>query len=423
MRVLLYSDAMNPELSSEPGFIFNIARAIVDHVDEVVVATQIRNKEAIDRIDMGHAKVVYLDTEYIARPIWRLSSILRFNAANLTAVKYPVQCAFEYALWKHFKDELDNNTFDIVHRIGPISSALPSPLASWTKTPFVIGPVNGGLPYPENFRDVMRKEGEWLRYVRGLYTALPYVKSTYTNASAILAAFQHTIERLPIKDTGRIFNIPEIAADPNVFSDTDNPQKSPDEKLDFLFVGRLVPFKCVDVVVRAFAQSEILRKHRLIIAGDGPDRPLLEALITEHNLQDCVKLLGWTEKTAVADYMKSSDVFVFPSVRDSGGGVIAEAMVAGLPPVVVGYGPGLELVDSDSGVLVPLGKRQDHVDGFQKAMETLAGDETRRKNMGAAAQKRAMSCLTWDARAKRIVEIYRWCVDGKTEKPRDMMQL
>lgn len=419
MRVLLFSDAMNPELPSEPGVAFNTARSIIDHVDEAVVVTQVRNREAIERVDMGGARVEFLDTEYIARPIWKVSKALRLNTASLTAVKYPVQYAFERELWKLFGDDLEHGRFDILHRVAPISSALPSPLASWSKTPFVIGPVNGALPYPPEFQDVLRREGEWLRHIRGGYRLLPHAVSTYSKAKAILAAFDHTIAALPPGNNDRIFDFPEVGADPTQFAHT-GPRPDKD-RLEFLFVGRLVPFKCADVAISAFAESPTLRKHRLVFAGDGPERAALEKLVAEKNLGDCVEFLGWTEKAEVGRRMQSADVFVFPSIRDAGAGVMAEAMMAGLPSVVVAYGPGKHLVTPECGIQIPLGSRADHAEGFRVAMEQLADSKERRLAMGDAAHERAMSYLSWDARAKRIVDVYRWVTGEQANRPKGLL--
>ena len=257
MRVLIYADGCNPDFPSEPSFVYNTIRAIIDHVDEAVVVTQVRNKTAIDKKGMGKAEVIYLDTEYIARPIQKLDSTLKLGPSVGTAAKYPVQYAFERQLWKRFKPELQAGTFDIIHRLGPISAAQPSPLASWSSVPFVIGPINGGLPYPPQFKDVLWREGEWLRYIRQGYRLLPHATATFRNAAAILAAFEHTIEKLPPNNTDRIFDFPEIGANPDQFSGkVRNPQK---KRIDFLFVGRLVPFKCADVAILAFANSKNLK--------------------------------------------------------------------------------------------------------------------------------------------------------------------
>ncbi len=420
MRVLIYASACNPDFASEPSVVYQTCRSIVDIVDEAVVVTHIRNKKAIDAKGMGKAQVVYLDTEYIARPITRISYALKLGAASGTAIQYPVQYAFERELWKRFKPELQAGAFDIVHRVGPISAALPSPLASWSSVPFVIGPINGGLPYPPQFSDVLRKEGEWLRYIRQGYRLLPYTASTFRNAAAILAAFEHTIENLPPGHEDRIIDVPEIGASPDQFSWKERPARK--DRIDFMFVGRLVPFKCVDVVISAFAASTALRKHRLRIVGDGPERHRLEKLVRDNGLEDCVTFCGWVSQADVAQLMQESDVFSFPSIRDAGAGVIAEAMMAGLVSVVVNYGPGHHLITDKSGIRIPLGSRDDHVRGFRDAMERLVTDTPLRLSLGKGARERAIERLAWPAKAQKIIDIYKWVIGLRPDKPSGLLR-
>lgn len=189
MRVLLFADHCNPEFSSEPLVGYNTCRSIAGQVDEAVVVTQIRNRDAIERAGMAGAEVVYLDTEYVARPVWKISKALRLGADSGTAMKAITQYFFERDLWRRFGPDLVAGRFDIVHRVTPISSAIPCPLASWSPTPLVIGPVNGGLPYPAQFGSVRRKEGEWLRYIRGGWRPIPpcaaALGKTHINARGI----------------------------------------------------------------------------------------------------------------------------------------------------------------------------------------------------------------------------------------------
>jgi len=423
MRVLLYAEALNPHMPSEPNFVYQIARAIVDHVDEVVVATQIRNREALEEVGLGTAEIVYLDTEYVARSISRVSDRLKLGTANLTAAKLPMQYAFEHALWKKLGPQIKAGKFDLIHRLGPISSTMPSPIAKWAQVPFVIGPVNGGLPYPPHFTDLIGKEKEWLRYLRNGYKALPYARHTYRKASAILAAFDHTIATLPMDGRAKTFNVPEVGADPDLFTPKDDTvsNASAAKGTTFFMAGRMVPFKCMDVAVRAFVQSKRMGGNRFVIAGDGPERAALEKIVADAGAEDKVEFLGWTSKEIVAEQMQAADVFVFPTIRDSGAGVIVEAMMAGMPSIVVGYGPGLHLLDDESGIRVPLSTRDDHVDSFRAAMERLAENDTDRLQMGRAARERAVKYLTWDGRGRRIAEIYDWVLGQRADKPADMI--
>lgn len=423
MRVLLYAEALNPTMSSEPYFLYEIARAIIDNVDEVVLVTQTRNRAAIEADGLAATEIIYIDTEYVARPISRMSTRLNLGIANLTAAKVPMQYAFEFGLWKQLKGRIKAGEFDVIHRLGPISSAMPSPLASWSPVPFVIGPVNGGLAFPPHFTDLIGKSKEWLRHVRNGYKMLPYARGTFRKSAAVLAAFEHTIELLPPAVADKVFDVPEVGADPDLFAAKDfgGDAADPDRPTTFFMAGRMLAVKCMDVAVRAFVQSEHLRKQRLVIAGDGPDRALLEQIVAEAGAQDSVEFLGWTSLETVAEHMSTADVFVFPSVRDSGAGVIVEAMMASMPSIVVGYGPGQHLLDDESGVRVPLGTRADHVVGFQAAMERLSTDPDARIAMGKAARNRALNYLSWDQKGRKIVDVYRWVLGETDQKPSDLL--
>ena len=102
--------------------------------------------------------------------------------------------------------------------------------------------------------------------------------------------------------------------------------------------GRLVPYKLPEVIIRAFANSSILQQHKLAIVGDGQERPRLEQLIAEHNLGNCVKLLGQKTQAEVGELMRQAEIFAFPSIRELGAGVVVEAMACGMACVVVDYG-------------------------------------------------------------------------------------
>jgi glycosyltransferase involved in cell wall biosynthesis len=380
------------------------------------VATHQFFRESIEGAGgLGRAEVAYLDFEHQARRAWKLIKRLKLSAAGSTLVSYPLQIAFERGVSERFRSELTQGRFDIVHRVTPQSSALPSPLASLSPVPFVIGPINGGLPYPKQFRRELWREREWLRYVRDLGQFLPYVRSTYRNAAAILASGRHTIDRLPIRDEDKVLNLMEIGFDPTRFAPAlERPSRN---TLTFLFVGRLVPFKCTRIAVAAFGSSPRLRRHRLLIAGDGPEREPLKEQIRSLGLEDTVELLGNRRNDEIAALMGSADVFVLPSIRESGGLVVAEAMASGLPCVVTDYGGPANVMADDCGFKIPLGDPDELAHRFREKLELLAMDGDLRTRMGQAAAERIRRSFTWDSKARMIHEVYRWVLGQRPDKP------
>jgi glycosyltransferase involved in cell wall biosynthesis len=260
------------------------------------------------------------------------------------------------------------------------------------------------------------REGEVLRYVRGLVNHLPYVASTYRNAAAILACCPHTVQTLPAAARDRVIDVgPEVGFDAERFRPPE--KKPPHERLMFLFVGGLVPFKCAHLAVEAFGASSELRRHRLLIVGEGPERRRLVEMVRTLRLESCVEFLGVVPQERVAELMRTSDVFVFPSIRDAGAGVVIEAMASGLPCVVADHGGPASLVTPQSGVKLPLGTRDEMVQSLVRELERLAEDPALRHRLGEAARQRASDYFTWESKARSIIEIYRWVLGQRPDKP------
>lgn len=413
MRVLILADDCNPEWPSLPVVGYQAARAIAEHAD-VVVATHIRNRQNIERVGFGRAAVRYFDTEYIARPMFKLATWLRGGTSTAwttaIALAYPSYIAFEWEVWKATRDELRRREFDVVHRLTPMSPTLPSPMASWSPVPFVLGPLNGGLRWPAAFYGELVREREWLSWVRSAYRTFPYHRSTYRHSRAILAAFEHTIRDLPKCARARVFDLPEVGIAPDIFNATTS--HSNRARKTILFVGRFVPYKLPQLVVRAFAARPALRAHRLVMVGDGPERPAVEQLVRTHGLESSVDLLGWKTQAEVAALMREADIFAFPSIRELGAGVVVEAMACGLACVVVDYGGPGTLIDADRGIKVPLGTTHELEQSFGEALERLTSDDRTIARLGAAARQHAMQHYTWDAKARKILAIYEWVLSG-----------
>jgi glycosyltransferase involved in cell wall biosynthesis len=417
LKVLILADTCNPEWPSLPIVGYKYAKAIANYAD-VVVVTQIRNKPNIERYGIGNANVIYIDTEKVAAPIYKLATALRGGTGKgwtmQMAMDYPSYLAFEWFTWRKFRKELFQGEFDLVHRITPMTPTLPSFIAKDCPVPFLLGPLNGNLPWPRQFTAELKREKEWLSRFRDFYKLLPFYRSTYHNSSAILAAFDHTVSDIIESVKPVTINFPEVGIDPEVFSNSKRQLKS---KFTVLYVGRLVPYKLPEVVIRSFAASPILQEHKLKIVGEGPERSRLEKIISEHNLSNCVELTGQKKQSEVSDLMHQAEIFAFPSIRELGAGVVVEAMACGMACVVVDYGGPATLIDSDRGVKVAMGNLEELTQRFRKEMEELVSNPDRTTKLGEKAHDHAMAYYTWDAKAKKTLDIYHWVLDKKLEKP------
>lgn len=105
-----------------------------------------------------------------------------------------------------------------------------------------------------------------------------------------------------------------------------------EDSTKFLFIGRIVAEKNLEMLIRAFKKLDCKNK-KLIIVGDGSDRTYLQKITDELNLGDSVIFTGETAEPQ--KYYKKADFFVIPSKYESFGQVIAEALTAGVP--VIGF--------------------------------------------------------------------------------------
>src|SRR5262249_21754342 len=109
-------------------------------------------------------------------------------------------------------------------------------------------------------------------------------------------------------------------------------------RLQLIYVGRLVPYKACDLALRGGASLMREGRAQLNILGDGPERQRFESLADELGVRDSVKFCGWLSHAETLSQLKKSDVLVFPSLREFGGGVVFEALASGVVPVVADHG-------------------------------------------------------------------------------------
>ncbi|MBM1220415.1 glycosyltransferase family 4 protein [Ponticoccus sp. SC2-23] len=415
-RVLVIAEAANPDWVSVPLIGWSLARALAE-VADVHLVTQVRNRAAIIAAGLTEGDdFTAIDSEALARPLWALGGLLRMGEGKgwtalqaVSAISYPY---FERLVWKRFGAEIRKGRYDVVHRITPLSPTQSGPLAAHCAragVPYVIGPLNGGVPWPREFEAARRAEREWLSYVRGIYRYLPGRKSMLDATRCILAGSRHTATEFEQWQDRTIW-LPENAIDPVRFPDLPRPPTS--GPLRACFIGRMVPYKGPDMLLEA--ASELLRSGRMTLdlIGDGP---MMEELRKQAApLGQAVRLHGWLPHDKVQSVAGKCSLLAFPSVREFGGGVVLEAMAMGLAPLIVDYaGPG-ELVTDQTGYKVALGDRDAIVARFRSELNRLADDPEDVAARGACARAVARQNFTWSAKAGQVAEVYDW-ITGKRE--------
>lgn len=416
-RVLVIAEAANPEWTSVPLIGWELSQALAKVADTHLV-TQVRNRPAILRKGLIEDRdFSVIDNEAYAARLSSISARLQGGDGKgwttTSAFASLAYYSFEHATWKRFQQRLKAGEFDLVHRITPVSPTNQSLLAGRTaklKIPFIVGPLNGGVPWPKAFRSRQHAENEWLSYVRGLYKLMPFYRSMRRNSAAIIVGSKFTQHDMPASTGNRCVYLPENAVNMNLFGNPRPPGVS--LPLKAAFVGRLVPYKGADLLIEASVPLLRAGSLQLKIIGDGPQGPALKEKVRALKLESAVQFHGWVQHDQVQEVLRSCDFLALPSVREFGGGVVLEAMALAVTPVVADYAGPSELVDGSTGIRVPFSDERSLIGGFRSAMIKLIRAPERLNEMGAAARAKVLENFTWEAKAQQILGIYQAVLDG-----------
>lgn len=418
LRILVLAPFCDPEAVSMPYVTYSHAAALAKlHDVSLVIGTP---KEQSVRREGGPFRTI----EVVRMPAvermdaWIFKTILRsnFDTQALTLLGYPSSLAFEWYAWKAFKGRIRGGEFDVVLRVLPMSPVIGSPFARFLKNgpiPFVLGPLNGGLPWPAGFSQ-LENQKEWTSGLRSFYRYMPFSRSTYRYAAAIIAASSQVYSEFAAHRE-KLFFVPEPGIARSLCFG-DKRSSEPGARCELLFVGGLVPRKACDLALRAAAPFLRRGQARFSVVGDGPELGRLKQLAQSLGVSDAVTFYGWLSHTEVLTHMRSADVFLFPTLRDNGAGVVFEALATGAVPVVADFGGPGDIVFPDVGRKVPLTNENDVVAQLEKALAELVNDRRLLEQLRNQGMAYAQERLTWDAKAEDTTKVLNW-VTGRGPKP------
>lgn len=170
-----------------------------------------------------------------------------------------------------------------------------------------------------------------------------------------------------------------------------------------LFVGRLVYYKGVDVLLKAMADIDAV----LVIIGDGPLAENLHKLANDMSISNRVLFLGQQSDDTITSWYHTCDIFVLPSVENSEafGLVQLEAMTCGRPVINTNLPTGVPCVslDGETGRTVAVNDPL----ALSSAIRELLSDDLLRQKLGQNAKKRALSLFTNESMIHNIARCYR----------------
>ncbi len=183
-------------------------------------------------------------------------------------------------------------------------------------------------------------------------------------------------------------------------------------RVTLLVLGSLLPVKGVHLILSALAESIVITKQwQLVLAGTGPEKERLDAMVQQYGLADQVAFSGQVPPGEISNILAGADILIQASYREGRPNAVIEAMAAGLP--VVGSdidGINEVIIHGENGLLFPAGD----VVELTKQLKALIDSRTLREKLGRAARQSLIDQnLTWSGCALAYEEMYRRVLAGE----------
>jgi glycosyltransferase involved in cell wall biosynthesis len=364
---------------------------------KVYVITRKHNQKDIENACVNNAELESIEFLYYdSRALLPLLNLLKARFRYFYYY-YWQWGAYKYALKKH-----QLLKFDLVHHVTWVQVRMPSFL--WKlDIPLIFGPVGGGEKAPWRLWSALGLR-QWvvdlLRTIWGLLSRFdPFVQQTMKNASKILVTSTDTLQYVPKNSRHKTKLQLAIAFERKHTLDEIRPLDSTKSSLRIIYVGRYLGWKGMALGLNAFA---LLAKQcpdaTLTMVGSGPAEKSWRRLAYQLGIESNIEWINWMPHNKVIQMFRESDIMLFPSLHDSGGFVVLEALSEGLPVVCLGIGgPGI-IVDSSCGININVqGKSRKEVETeLSEALLQVASDKDFYKRLKIGAFKRVQK-FNWDA--------------------------
>ena len=377
---------------------------------EVTLVTHIRNSDALKQAGapLPGSEIVFIDTEWFAGPLYRTAARMFPRSQHAVFLISSLDFfVYDRQVVNVIRKRDVSGSWDIIHAPTPVSPIAATRLHR-LGLPLIVGPWNGGLASPSGFRKIMQDDSGWIYRIRDLGRLIDRGIGCTKRAEVILTATKATDESVPSAYRDRIRRMIENGVDLSVFHANGFVQPpSRTQALKVLFVGRLIPVKGVSLLLRAVDLVKREVNLQVTVVGDGPLRGEIEAEIAERELGAIVTMTGNLPLPQVSAHMQASHLFCLPSIRESGGAVLLEAMACALPAVAVNYGGPAEILNGEVGLLLP----SDGPESLIAALADVLRDAYRNPGewhaRGLAGQKRVKEEFDWDAKIDQAMHLYR----------------
>lgn len=275
------------------------------------------------------------------------------------------------------------------------------------KTPFIWGPIGGGECVPKSFLKILPLKQKLIQAFRYFLNATtlfnPFIMVTAWRAVAILARTPETLNVIPRCFRKKTRVLLETAMEESIFK---YEKKNYDvDKVHVILSARLISVKNIPVAIRSLRYIKTSKKWDLTIIGSGPDLDLIKREIDVCGYRN-IEIIPFMPRNEVLQKIVSSDIFLFPSLKEGGSWALMEAMAMGLPVICVNCAGMAVETTPQTAIQIPVTNPKHMELDMGNALGILIEDSTKRKELGLAARKRIREVFNWENKGKYFKQLF-----------------
>src|SRR5262245_47918527 len=394
MRVLLSALSCNSSLGSEALVGFKYAEALARRYEAVVIASppsQAPEGATLVRCDAGPCSF----NEVSSGPL------LRFELR-------------QQRIARRLRHQLP---FDYVHRVTP--SAIQAPTwAGRLGKPLIIGPLIAADRPPLDFdpflnrpvspprRPRWRPERVAGRICRTIVTHAERERAYLRQAQCVLVGTRTALRHVPelLREKCRLITYSGVEHE--VF--VPPPARPVTSTLRLLFVGRIIPYKGIELLLRALETAAQRCRVKLDIVGgaDPGYKDFLLRLVQELRLRSFVDFLPPVPRDQLTILYQQADVFCFPTLCDTYGIALLEAMSCGCAVLVSDVAGAGEIVNGENGLKVRLNTPDEYIRDYAEKIVALAQNHELRASLGETARRFILREHDWGRIGAQVLAVY-----------------
>lgn len=415
MKVIVSAFECNPYLGSDSylgwAYALNMAR-----INEVYVLTRIENKEDIERFCCKKENNIpkslhftYIErNRFWARDLYKINRYLGFLGSYFV---------WQKAAYRQARILCQNNEISLCHHVSIADFRCAGYLWKLNK-PFIFGPVGGGQETPKSLSHYIKghEKEELIRcFLNRILVLLPNYRQALKHAAVIYSANEETTQRMlkhiHPNQRKKLHQLTELCIADEYILERSHLKREERDIVHIIVSGRLIYRKGIALLIDAVKKISTDVKYVVDIYGEGDQKEFLIRKVKEYGIASKVKFHGKVSFEEIQQRYKEADIYVLPSLRETTGTALLEAMANKLPVVSLNQNGVKLVVSEDSGILVNLDSKEQITSDLADALTALIEDRALRISLGEAAYRTIRDEYSWKNRILQMHEVYKQLCD------------